>query len=204
MLLKIENFYKSLQDPEKKKYKLRFLWKNRKIASIKKNNKKIKIIFNLPILIDFSDTIIEKKLFNNSKLNYSLIGKKNFFFRKIKSLIFGTYFNSKKAIDLFKKSMVKNSTILILGGGNIGTGLDKIYKSKDIKIISTDIYPSNNIQFISDCHNIPLKNESVDGVIIQAVLEHVLKPEQVINEVYRVLKKKRNSFCRNSIYATFS
>jgi len=86
--------------------------------------------------------------------------------------------------------MVKNSTILILGGGNIGTGLDKIYKSKDIKIISTDIYPSNNIQFISDCHNIPLKNESVDGVIIQAVLEHVLKPEQVINEVYRVLKKK--------------
>lgn len=189
MLLKIENFYKSLQDPEKKKYKLRFLWKNRKITSIKKNNKKIKIIFNLPILIDFSESIIEKKLFDNSKLNYSLIGKKNFFFRKFKSLIFGTYFNSKKAIDLFKKSMVKNSTILILGGGNIGTGLDKIYKSKDIKIISTDIYPSTNIQFISDCHNIPLKNESVDGVIIQAVLEHVLKPEQVINEVYRVLKK---------------
>ena len=78
---------------------------------------------------------------------------------------------------------------MVIGGGNIGTGLQELYQDISLDLISTDIYPSNKINFISDCHNIPVKNESVDGVIIQAVLEHVINPNKVISEVYRVLKK---------------
>ena len=42
--------------------------------------------------------------------------------------------------------------------------------------------------FIADAHNIPIVNEYFDCVIIQAVLEHVLRPNQVVNEIFRVLK----------------
>ena len=188
MLLKIEKFYKLLQDPLNSDVKLKFKWKNKKISSIIKKKNLVKFINKIPILIDFSNSVLNKNIFKTLSTNNSLIGKKKFFLRKLKSYIFGTYFNSKKSFDLLESSLRKNSTILILGGGNIGTGLDKIYGNKQINIIATDIYPSNSIQFISDCHNIPLKNKSVDGVIIQAVLEHVLDPNQVVSEIYRVLK----------------
>ena len=44
-------------------------------------------------------------------------------------------------------------------------------------------------QFIADGHQIPLRDASVDAVVIQAVLEHVLDPWQVVTEIHRVLKK---------------
>jgi SAM-dependent methyltransferase len=41
---------------------------------------------------------------------------------------------------------------------------------------------------VADAHQIPLATESVDSVVIQAVLEHVLDPAAVVAEVFRVLK----------------
>ena len=38
-------------------------------------------------------------------------------------------------------------------------------------------------------HNIPLKNSSVDGVIIQAVLEHVLEQKLLLERYIEFLKK---------------
>ena len=79
--------------------------------------------------------------------------------------------------------------VLLIGSGSIGSGLKNLYNDDSIKLIAFDIYPNNKIQFIADGHNIPLKDCSVDGVIIQAVLEHVLDPKIVVEEIYRVLKK---------------
>ena len=42
--------------------------------------------------------------------------------------------------------------------------------------------------FVADAHQLPLANNSIDGVVIQAVLEHVLDPEIVVSEIWRVLK----------------
>ena len=36
----------------------------------------------------------------------------------------------------------------------------------------------------------PFKENSFDGVWIQAVLEHVIEPSKVVSEIYRVLNKK--------------
>ena len=55
-------------------------------------------------------------------------------------------------------------------------------------MIGFDIYGSPITQFIADAHQIPLRNESVDAVVVQAVLEHVLDPWQVAREIHRVLK----------------
>jgi ubiquinone/menaquinone biosynthesis C-methylase UbiE len=41
-----------------------------------------------------------------------------------------------------------------------------------------------------DAHHIPFQDETFDGVIIQAVLEHVLEPDKCVQEIHRVLKGK--------------
>ena len=50
------------------------------------------------------------------------------------------------------------------------------------------IYASPLTHFVADAHRIPLADASVDAVWIQAVLEHVLDPWQVVAEIHRVLR----------------
>lgn len=78
--------------------------------------------------------------------------------------------------------------VLIIGGGAIGNGAEALYQHPDLDLIAFDIYASDNVQFLADAHQLPLKSESVDGVLIQAVLEHVLDPHKVVAEIYRVLR----------------
>jgi len=64
-----------------------------------------------------------------------------------------------------------------------------LHDDPQIDLVSFDIYATPHVQFIADAHKIPLPDESFDAVIIQAVLEHVLEPDQVVSEMHRVLKK---------------
>ena len=56
--------------------------------------------------------------------------------------------------------------------------------------ICFDVYASPETDFIADAHHIPLPDASVNGVWIQAVLEHVIQPERVVAEIHRVLKPR--------------
>lgn len=78
--------------------------------------------------------------------------------------------------------------ILVIGGGAVGNGLEAFYADTTIDIVAFDIYMSPNVQFIGDGHAIPLADGSIDGVVVQAVLEHVLQPEIVAAEIHRVLR----------------
>lgn len=78
--------------------------------------------------------------------------------------------------------------ILVIGGGTVGAGLEDLYTDATIELISFDIYASSGVQFVADGHAIPLADGSVDGVVIQAVLEHVLEPPVVAKEIHRVLR----------------
>jgi SAM-dependent methyltransferase len=78
--------------------------------------------------------------------------------------------------------------VLVIGGGAIGSGIEALYRDSRVDLLAFDIYTSDNCQFIADGHQIPLKDKSVDGVVIQAVLEHVLNPQLVVDEIYRVLR----------------
>ncbi|MBS9533513.1 methyltransferase domain-containing protein [Mycobacterium sp. M1] len=78
--------------------------------------------------------------------------------------------------------------ILVIGGGSVGSGLDALYADSTVDLICFDIYASPAVQFIADGHAIPLADESVDGVVIQAVLEHVLEPTRIAHEIQRVLR----------------
>lgn len=78
--------------------------------------------------------------------------------------------------------------ILVIGGGTRGIGSDALWDADDIDRISFDVYASENVDFIADAHAIPLLSGSIDGVWIQAVLEHVVDPQRVVAEILRILK----------------
>lgn len=78
--------------------------------------------------------------------------------------------------------------LLIIGGATVGSGADSLYRDVGLQVVSFDIVPSEWTQFVADAHAIPLANGSVDGVWVQAVLEHVLDPQRVVNEIERVLR----------------
>ncbi len=78
--------------------------------------------------------------------------------------------------------------VLIIGGGSVGQGMAPLYEHPDIKVFSFDIYASSYVQFVADAHNIPAAPDTFDAVVIQAVLEHTLEPNVVVEEIWRVLK----------------
>jgi SAM-dependent methyltransferase len=79
--------------------------------------------------------------------------------------------------------------ILVIGGGTIGSGLEALYADDRVDLIAFDVYTSVNVQLVADGHRVPLADGTVDGVIIQAVLEHVLEPVVVVGEIRRVLRE---------------
>ena len=97
---------------------------------------------------------------------------------------------AKNCVTMIKrlKSLVARPKILIIGGGAIGSGVKQLYDDPDIEVTGIDVYGSCNTKLIADAHRLPFKAESFDGVWIQAVLEHVLEPWMVAEEIHRVLK----------------
>jgi len=73
----------------------------------------------------------------------------------------------------------QNARILDLGSGS-GR------RAKHVVNLEIDAMP--NVDVIGDGHALPFKDEAFDAVILEAVLEHVRKPETVILEVSRVLR----------------
>ncbi|WP_082962509.1 class I SAM-dependent methyltransferase [Mycobacterium sp. E342] len=78
--------------------------------------------------------------------------------------------------------------ILVIGGAIQGDGLAELYADPAVDLVAFDIYVSPLVQFVGDGHAIPLADGCVDGVVIQAVLEHVLEPTVVAKEIHRVLR----------------
>ena len=54
--------------------------------------------------------------------------------------------------------------LLIIGGGALGSGVEDLYATDDVDVISFDIYASDLVQFLADAHRIPLASQSVDAV----------------------------------------
>jgi ubiquinone/menaquinone biosynthesis C-methylase UbiE len=94
-----------------------------------------------------------------------------------------------KNVELLRKLLREPSPlVLVVGGATVGNGVEALYTDGRLRVVGFDIHGSPLIQFIADAHQIPLAAESVDAVIVQAVLEHVLDPNQVVGEIHRVLR----------------
>lgn len=91
------------------------------------------------------------------------------------------------ARSAFLDRLAPGARVLVVGGGAIGDGLERLYAGS-YQVVGTDVYPSPNIALICDGHKLPFADASFDAVVIQAVLEHVVSPDRVAAEVHRVLK----------------
>lgn len=77
--------------------------------------------------------------------------------------------------------------ILIIGGGRLSEGARQLSRSSRVDVVAFDIYASPHVAFLADAHQIPVLDASFDAVWIQAVLEHVVEPGVVVDEIRRVL-----------------
>ncbi|WP_265519947.1 class I SAM-dependent methyltransferase [Nitratireductor luteus] len=158
--------------------------------------RRYRMVNGLPVLIDFSDSVLsEDAVYRNSA--ESPIERTSYAGLKggIKSLLSprkkATEQNVKRLIadlEAEAKALGRPGRLLVIGGGSIGQGMEPLYDHPGIHVYSFDIYASSKIQFVADAHQIPLADGFFDAVIVQAVLEHVLQPAQVVDEIWRVLR----------------
>ena len=80
--------------------------------------------------------------------------------------------------------------VLVIGGGIIGQGMDVLLATQVIEFVETDVAFGTQTQLICDAHDLPFIDQSFDGVVAQAVLEHVADPQRCVEEIYRILKPK--------------
>jgi SAM-dependent methyltransferase len=78
--------------------------------------------------------------------------------------------------------------VLVVGGRVLGKGMEAIMQVPGIEFVETDVELGPRVQMICDAHDLPFTDASFDGVIIQAVLEHVCSPPDCVAEIHRVLK----------------
>lgn len=85
-------------------------------------------------------------------------------------------------------TMESNPRVLVLGGSIMGAGMEEFRARLNIEFIDTDVSFGPLTKVICDAHEIPLPDHSVNGVVAQAVLEHVADPQRCVQEICRVLK----------------
>lgn len=148
-----------------------------------------------PILVDFANSVLdENEIFMRD--GASVLQRRQ---SRLRSWIKGRLLRpnanrlaamiSQEFARLLKKRS-KRPKLLMVGAGGKGIGTDVFYDDPNIQVIGFDIYASPLTHFIADTHQIPIESESVDGVWLQYVLEHVLDPWRVVGEIRRVLSNK--------------
>jgi SAM-dependent methyltransferase len=144
-----------------------------------------------PALIDFDQSILDREELLASSGSSCVERSDGVLARAVPRILFGyNRVAEGKAAQILAD--VKTSTLparlLVIGGGAVGSGIQAMYDDPEVQVIGTDIYHSPHTTLIADGHRLPLADRSVDGVWIQAVLEHVLDPQQVVSEIHRVLR----------------
>lgn len=140
-----------------------------------------------PVLVDFDESILDRRSTINTGAT-SLIRRAGPLSLFVKKLEGGTNKAAEDNARRLLELLPERARVLIIGGGTVGNGADLLYESDKVDLIGTDIYASDSTQLVADAHQLPFVTGSIDGVWIQAVLEHVLDPNRVVAEIHRVLK----------------
>jgi SAM-dependent methyltransferase len=77
--------------------------------------------------------------------------------------------------------------VLIVGAGDGGAGAESVIDDPRIESIETDVSLGPRTQVVCDAHDLPFADGVFHAVVCQAVLEHVLDPARVVDEIHRVL-----------------
>jgi SAM-dependent methyltransferase len=144
-----------------------------------------------PVLVDFDRSVFSLESYQQTDDGSVLDRKRSKLHQLVYGILWGKGKTANHNLKIFIEQLLSTKvkpTILVVGGGAIGNGVAELYTDPRVNLIGFDVYSSSFTDFVADAHDIPLKEQSVDGVWIQYVLEHVLEPDKVAAEIHRVLK----------------
>lgn len=154
------------------------------------------IVDGIPVIINEQQSVFSiDDYISHRKTFFSNIKEKEKYLKKIKRRLtpkIGKNINGKKNFDRICQILIKQSSfprILVIGGSILGQGMESLVNNTAIDLVEGDVSFGPRTMLIYDAHDIPFEDESFDGVIVQAVLEHVVDPYRCCEEIYRVLKK---------------
>ncbi|QIE55019.1 class I SAM-dependent methyltransferase [Pikeienuella piscinae] len=81
-----------------------------------------------------------------------------------------------------------NERILIIGCGHQKQEILDLFEETQAELIFCDVDKASDTDLYCDSHRLPFRDGCLTGVITTAVLEHVLKPWVVAEEIHRVLR----------------
>jgi len=152
------------------------------------------IVNGIPVLINENSSVFSIDEFVQQRDTFFKQSQRSKIVNKLIRLIpdMSKNVKAKQNFDTFAKLLLNQSDspkVLVLGGSILGRGIESIFSYPKIDLVESDISFGPRTVLICDAHNIPFEKDSFDGVIIQAVLEHVVDPWRCVEEIYRVLKK---------------
>lgn len=148
------------------------------------------LVDGVPVMINEDSSVFSIEDYV-SRRNTTFDLKKGKWKKRLRSLVPKISLNikAKKNVLLLNKLLLEKQDrprVLVIGGSIQGEGMELI--GVDIELVSTDVSFGPLTDLICDAHGLPFKDNSFDGVIVQAVLEHVVDPYLCAEEVHRVLK----------------
>jgi SAM-dependent methyltransferase len=149
------------------------------------------VVHGRPVLIDFDRSVVRRSDLGAEGVAPLIDRKPHSGLRRAIKALFPSTRRSRAnfgALIAATKAAADAPILLVVGGGTRGEGSRDLYADPDLKVVAFDVYPSADLAFIADGHAIPLADGSVDAVVVQAVLEHVVDPARIVAEILRVLK----------------
>jgi SAM-dependent methyltransferase len=153
------------------------------------------IVNGVPVLINENASVFSRDDFSHQRSTFFDLSKRGERVRELQNLLPSLQRDevNQPFYQEFSSLLLESSSepkVLVVGGSIIGKGMQPILQnSPPIQLIESDISFGPRTVLIADAHDIPFEDAVFDGVIAQAVLEHVLDPVRCVSEIHRVLKR---------------
>ncbi len=150
------------------------------------------LVNSVPVLINDSNSLFKIADFTEGRdTTYS--SSVPSWKRKLKRFVPSITLNAKSSanFEVFASKLTSREgrpRVLVIGGAVEGDGIEPLMRSDMIDLVESDVAIGDRTTVICDAHDLPFLSSSFDGVVVQAVLEHVLDPFRCVDEIHRVLK----------------
>ncbi len=144
----------------------------------------------MPALIDFDRSVIRRsdlEADHGAERRRDPGRLRRFIYRHLLAYNERAAANAERLLSMLREEQ-RSPLVLVVGGGAVGSGAEALYDAADVRLAGFDLYASPKVQLIADVHAMPFADATFDAVWVQAVLEHVLEPHAVVEEIRRVLR----------------
>ena len=153
------------------------------------------IVDGIPVLINEKSSVFSVDDFVSHRKTFFGNNSENKLKKTIRRLIPTISENIKRNSNYSRMSHVLlgqsiSPRVLVIGGSILGQGMESLVENTAIDLVESDVAFGSRTMLICDAHDIPFEDGSFDGVIVQAVLEHVVDPYRCCEEIHRVLKEQ--------------